>query len=81
MGSEHTGILQEPDQLVFNQEAVVEQESLEQAISCKIVLETQFDTEVGLINQPLFQTPCKSVETRIFSLHGVCTFCEGEKNA
>ena len=37
MGSEHTGILQEPDQLDFNQEAVVEQESLEQAISCKIV--------------------------------------------
>ena len=81
MGSEQTGILQEPDQLVFNQEAVVEQESLEQAISWKIVLETQFDTEVGLINQPLFQTPRKSVETRIFSLHGVCTFCEGEKNA
>ena len=53
MGSEQTGILQEPDQLVFNQEAVVEQESLEQAISCKIVLETQFDTEVGLIKQPV----------------------------
>ena len=57
MGSEQTGILHEPDQLDFNQEAVVEQESLEQAISCKIVLETQFDTEVGLINQPLFQKP------------------------
>ena len=58
MGSEQTGILHEPDQLDFNQEAVVEQESLEQAISWKIVLELQFDGEVGLIDQPLFQTPC-----------------------
>ena len=67
LGSEQTGILQEPDQLVFNQEAVVEQESLEQAISWKIILETQFDAEVGLINQPLFKHPVK-VWKREFSV-------------
>ena len=37
-GSEQMGILHDPDQLDFNQEEVDEQESLEQAISCTVMV-------------------------------------------
>ena len=37
-GSEQIGILQDPDQLDFNQEEVDEQESLEQPISCTVMV-------------------------------------------